>query len=128
MFYMRKIRVYIAASIIMLLTVLLALAVLSSLVYVLKWQSDKAMGGIVIVYILSGFSGGVGYSWIQKRQEKCQLGIGKKAVEALLLSTIFLCILMFISIFLLQIPFMPSGRTLMIWLLLIGSCFLGRIL
>ncbi len=128
MFYMRKIRVYIVASIIMLLTALLALGVLSSLVYLLKWQSDKAMGGIVIVYILSGFSGGVGYNWMQKRQGKCQMGIGKKAVEALLLSVIFLCILMFISIFLLQIPFMLSGRSLMIGSLLIGSCFLGRIL
>ena len=130
LFDMRKIRVYIIACILMLITVLLALAVLSSFIYLLKWKADMAMAGIIVIYILSGFVGGKSLAFLQKRQQtkNGQLSIASKALEALLLSSIFLCILMIISIFILRIPFGISVRFLLIVLLFAGSCFVGRIL
>lgn len=127
---MKKMRVYVIACCCMMLTVVFGLVVLSTLVYYLKWQADKAMVGIIVVYMLSGFTGGVGYKWMQERQyvEKCSVGIKRKATEALLLSAIFLFLLLCISILGLQIPFALSGRFLLIVALLMGSCFLGRIL
>lgn len=127
---MRKIRVYIIACILMLITVLVALAVLSSFIYLLKWKADMAMAGIIVIYILSGFVGGKAFGWIRQRQmkEKGQMSVREKGIEALLLSSIFLCILMFISIFILRIPFGISVRFLLIVLLFAGSCFVGRIL
>ena len=130
LFDMRKIRVYIIACILMLITVLVALAVLSSFIYLLKWKADMAMAGIIVIYILSGFVGGKSLSFLQKRLQtkNGQLSIAAKALEALLLSSIFLCILMIISIFILRIPFGISVRFLLIVLLFAGSCFVGRIL
>lgn len=130
MIYMKKVGVYIITCIIMLLTALVSLIALSTLVYFLKWQSDRAIAGIVVVYILSGFVGGKTFGWIQNWQnkEKCHTGNRTKAMEALLLSMCFLFILMFISIFFLSYSFEISLRMLMIDALMIGSCFLGRIL
>ena len=130
MFYKGKIRVYIMSCIVMLLASLFSLVVLSALIYLFKWQSDRAMGGIVIVYILTGLAGGKAFGWIQNWQnkEKCHIGIKIKVIEALLLSMSFFLVLMFISIFFLANPFEMSARILMISVLLTSSCFLGRIL
>lgn len=127
---MRKIRIYMIACILMLLTAFLSLVVLSSLTYCLKWQADKAMGGIIVAYILSGFAGGMGYKWIPMSgyREKRLAGIKEKALDALVLSGLFLLILMLVSIVGLQIPFEVSGRLFLIIVLVISSCFLGRIL
>ena len=124
----KKVRIFVITEIIMLLVAISALLVLSTLVYFLKWQSDKAMAGIVVAYVLSGFFGGLSYSWMSKKQENGRMGIAKKTAEAVWLSLCFFMMLIFCSLFLKQNILEISVRMLLIGTLFLSSCFLGRIL
>ncbi|MBQ3559543.1 MAG: hypothetical protein IJA07_08540 [Agathobacter sp.] len=121
---MRKIRSFGIAIIIMILTSLLALFVVSTLTYFLKWYADKAMAGIIVTYILAGFAGGMTLKILNKEK----MGLRGRGLEVFCLSGIFMLLLFVVSIFVLRNPFEISGRWLMIWLLLTSSTFLGRIL
>ena len=127
---MYKVRKYIIAIVVMMATSMTLLLLISTLAYLLKWQSDKALIGIIVTYILAGFAGGFAFKRLEKRQfeNESKKGIGKKAVEALLVSNIFMLILLVASFFVLQNSFAVSGRFLMIWGLLMSSTFLGRII
>lgn len=122
--FMRKIRNLIIIIIIMSCISILSLGILSVLSYIYKWQADKALVGITFTYILAGFVGGLGQKIIN-REEKT---MGRKMLGGILLSTLFMAILVIASIFLIQNPFMLSSRFLMIWMVLMGSTCLGRIL
>lgn len=126
---MRKIRSFVIAIISMLLVSLIALLVVSTLTYLFKWQADKAMVGIIATYILAGLEGGFCMKHIEKKQfSNPKIGIGRKTIEALVLSNIFLLLIFVLSVFVLQNSFEISNRSLMIWGLLVSSTFLGRIL
>ncbi len=126
---MRKIRSFVIAIISMLLVSLIALLVVSTLTYLFKWQADKAMVGIITTYILAGLAGGFCMKRIEKKQySNPKIGIGRKTIEALVLSNIFLLLIFVLSVFVLQNSFEISNRSLMIWGLLVSSTFLGRIL
>lgn len=123
--------------IIMSLVSLFALLVLSVLTYVFKWKAPQAMIGITFTYILSGFAGGVGIGGnICRRLKKGNLkaseteniSVGKKMVEAIFAASVFVGILILLSLLVVQNGFSLSGRFLMIWMLVTGSACLGRIL
>ena len=121
---MRNFRNSIIAIIIMVIVSVLSLFVVSMLSYTYKWQADKALIGITLTYIMTGFIGGLLKKIIDKEQKK----MGRKMLEAMILSSIFMCGLIVLSVFVIQNPLEVSSRFLMIWMLLIGSTCLGRIL
>jgi len=113
---------------------IVGLLILSTLTYLFKWQADKAMIGITCSYIMAGFLGGLylmsSYRYAGKKEEIVhvqQIGIGMKMFEAIIASTIFMIILLLLSFFVLGKSFQISGRFFVIWMLLAGSCSLGRI-
>lgn len=116
---MGKIRSFIISIIVMVLSTTLSLFVVSMFTYFLKWQSDKAMVGIIVTYIIAGFAGGFCLSRGGK------IGIQRKMIEAWLLGTIFMFLLLLFSYFIFQIPFELSSRFLLIWLLIVCSSFGG---
>ena len=116
---MRKIKKYILVIIIMLLTSVLALLAVSTLTYLLKWQADKAMIGIIVTYVLGGLVGG----GCLRRTEKWALG--KKIVNAIIISVLFMVLLGIISVMVAHNPFLISERFVLIWLLIASSVFAG---
>ncbi len=96
---------------------------LSVLTYIFKWQADTALVGITFIYIVTGFIGGH-----VRKNFSYETNMGKKLIEGIVLGAIFVAVLVFLSFFVIDIPFEFSGRFLMIWMLLSGSAALGRIL
>lgn len=119
---MRKMKNILVSIIVMGITAVIALLIVSALTYLLKWQADKAMIGIIVTYILAGFVGGQ-----TQRRLSHEKNMYKKLFEGILLGTIFMMVLVLLSVFVGN-PFVISGRMLMIWMLLAGSACLGRIL
>ncbi len=122
--FMKTIRNLIITIIIMTLISLLSLFIVSVLSYMYKWQADKALIGITITYIVTGFIGGVSQKIIIKEQKS----ISRKMLDGILTGGIFVGILWIASIFIVQSPLCFSTRFIMIGMLLIGSTCLGRIL
>lgn len=127
---MRKSKSFIVAMMIMLAVAMVSLLVVSTLTYLFKWQADKAMMGIIVTYIFAGFAGGASLNRMRKRQyeEARKKEIVSKAIEAFSLSSVFVLVLLLMSVLALQNPFEISGRFFMIWGLMASSCFFGRIL
>lgn len=121
---MRKIRNSIFTMILMFLVSVICLMTISVLSYIYKWQADKALVGITITYIVAGFTGGA----VQRILNKEKKGIGRKMLEGIMISSIFMGMLLLLSIFVVQNSFAISSRFLMIWMILIGSTCIGRIL
>lgn len=126
---MRKVKGIVISIIIMVIVSGISLLIVSAFSYLYKWQADKALVGITVTYILAGYFGGLSL----KRQNRKngisgQMSIAKKMVEAILLGTIFMLLLILLSVFVVQNSFMISSRMLMIWMLLVGSSCLGGIL
>lgn len=117
---MRQIAVSLVTMGVVSLLMLLGLSVLS---YIYKWQADKALVGITLTYIVAGFAGG---KVIRRLSE--ELDMGKRLVEGILLGSAFMVLLILISLLATENSFGISGRFLMIWMLLVGSVCLGRIL
>lgn len=117
---------------------ILSLMILSILTYIFKWQADTAMLGITGTYILAGFCGGLALKFAhlwkgRKKEDGVQvqretISIGTKMVEAILTATLFMGILQLLSLIAGTGTFELSGRFLTIWMLLVGSACLGRIL
>lgn len=127
---MDRIKKYIVAIVFMFMISIAMLLIVTTLTYAFKWQADKAMIGIVVTYILAGLAGGICLRYFGKKEYVApqKNKIAKKALEALILSNIFLLLLLMLSVFGLQISFGFSGRFFMIWVLLFGATFLGRVL
>lgn len=125
---MNKIKKYVVILMIMFLVSVMMLLILSVLTYLFKWKADTAMIGIVVTYVLTGFVGGLSLRWMEEREcEKTnRTRIRKKTIEASILSGVFIIFLLICSVFVFQIPFEFSVRVLMVFLLIWGSCFLGR--
>ena len=121
---MRKIRNYFITIVIMSIVSVLMLLFVSILSYTYKWQADKALIGITITYIVTGFCGGLS----QKIMNKDTYSMGKKMLEAIVMSSLFMGILIVLSVYFVQNPLEVTSRFLMIWMLLMGSTCLGRIL
>lgn len=112
---------------IMLLVAVLSLLLVSTLTFLLKWQADKAMIGIIVTYIVSGLAGGLCFGRMVKKSYggRSKIGNGKAVIEAVKLSTIFILILVLCSVIGFRIPFEFSDRFLLIWILIAGSVFVS---
>lgn len=121
---MKRIKIILVPLIFMIIITFVCLVIVSLLTYICKWQADKALIGITVTYILSGFSGGL----VQKRQNKDEKSMGNKMLDAVLLGILFMMLLVAVSVLVARIPFEFSSRFLMLFMLLIGSTCLGRIL
>ena len=110
---MNKIKKYIFAISIMLITSVASLFVLSLFTYAFKWQADKAMIGIIITYVLAGVVGGVCVK--TERRVRAAVGVG----------TLFVAVLVICAGIGFQIPFEFSMRFVLIWLLIVSSSFIG---
>lgn len=139
--WMKRIRVYVVAIVVMAVVSVISLLIVSGCSYNFKWYADKALIGITITYIMAGFFGGFalkrqeGKGWLWNGQKIGDDSVGnkeksmaKKMLEAILLGSIFMLILLAVSTLVVQNPFEISSRMLMIWMLLAGSACLGRIL
>ncbi len=122
--FMRKLRNYIITILIMAIVSLLCLVILSIFTYNYKWQADKALIGITYTYILTGLVGGLSQKILCKESKS----MGRKMLEGMIFSSLFMGGLVVLSIFQAGNPFEISSRFLMIWMLLMGSTCLGRIL
>ena len=116
----KQILVSIIVMIIIALTMLLIISLLS---YIYKWQADKALVGITLTYIVTGFIGG----WTLRRKAP-EIDGTKKLIEGICLGTTFMVLLIGSSLLFTENTFSISGRFFMIWMLLVGSACLGRIL
>ena len=121
---MKKIGNLIFVIIAMFITSIICIGIVSVVSYIYKWQADKALIGITITYILAGFTGGI----TQKILNKEKKGIGQKMLEGILTGLIFVGGLVIASILVIQNPLVFSTRFFMIFMLIIGSTCLGRIL
>ena len=121
---MRKIINIIVTLLVMVVVSLICLLVVSAFSYFYKWQADKALVGITITYILAGFVGGFAYKLMDRKEKN----IGKKMLEAILISSIFVGVILGVSTIVLQQPLVISSRFLSIYMLLAGSACMGRIL
>ena len=121
---MKKIRYFLLVLIIMVVVSVICLCVVSALAYTYKWQADKALIGVTFTYIVTGFVGG----FSQKIMNKEAQSIGRKMLEGMILSLLFMGGLIVLSFFLIQNPLEITSRFWMIMMLLMGSACLGRIL
>ena len=116
---MCKVKKYCIAIGVMLVVSIVSLLVLSTLTYLFKWQADKAMIGIIVTYVLAGFAGGICL------RNEIQIGDRRRLIEALIIGTAYMLLLLLLSCFIFQIPFRFSIQLIMIWLLIVLSSFVA---
>ena len=96
---------------------------LSVLTYIFKWKADIALVGITFCYIAVGFFGGkVKAIW------SYEISVGRKIIDGLFIGTLYMLGLLAVSTFLIGNEFVVESRFFMIWMLIMGSATLGRIL
>ena len=115
---MNKIKKYIIAISMMLITSIISLLVLSILTYLFKWQSDKATIGIMITYALAGFAGGICL------RNVTQIVCRRKLINSFIIATAYMLLLMFFGL-VFQVPFSFTLSSIMIWLLIVTSSFVA---
>ena len=119
-----------ATMLVMGIVAVISLFCLSLLTYYWKWNADKAEIGIILTYILAGFFGGrfLKRCW-KRKQEHTEISIshGQKIMDAVLLGTVFVVILVFLSMLSCGSAFSVSTRLFVVWFLVMGSACLGRI-
>lgn len=116
---MYKMKRYITALAVMMVTAIVSLLIVSTLTYLFKWHADKAMVGIIVTYIFAGFIGGL---FLGRDGERT---IRKNILEAGILSFVFLLFLVLCSNFGLHIPFELTTRVFLIWMLIACGAFGG---
>ena len=117
------------AVVVMAVVAMICLLITSGFTYIYKWQADKALVGITVTYILTGFVGGFVQRFLKKEAGSSGVySIGQKMLDGICVGGIFLFCMILVSVFVIQNPFVISSHFLMIGMLLIGSTCLGRIL
>ena len=99
------------------------LLVLSVLAYLFRWKADVALIGITIIYIVAGFLGGR-----CRKHFSYATTIRVKLVEGIIIGSAFMILLGLISFLITENSFVIGSRFLMIWMLIVGSAALGRIM
>lgn len=99
------------------------LLLLSILTYIFKWKADTALIGITLIYILAGFTGGC-----CKKRISYEISIAKKLLEGVWIGSLFMVLLFVVSILGMGNGIVFGSRLFMIWMIVIGSTALGRIL
>ena len=117
---MYKVKKYIIAVGVMLMVSAVCLLVVSIFTYWLKWNSDRAMIGIMVTYVLSGFLGGVVLNRLERREYK-----PRKEAEVVVLSILYVLVLIIGSFLCVQVSFEFTGKCILIWLLIMCSMYVG---
>ena len=117
---MYKLKKYVIALCVMVVTTVLALLTLGMLVFCLKWQADKAMVGIIGIYILAAVSGGITLNRLGKREYR-----RRKIIETLVLGSLYSLLLIIVAVLGCKIPFRITSRFILIWLLFVCGTFCG---
>lgn len=115
---MKKIKSYFYALIVMLMVSVICLWIVSMLAYNYKWQADKAMIGILVVYSLAGVTGGV---WHKRMTKGTIMG-------AMLLGSLYIMLLLVASILIFENSLSFSVQFIRVYCLVICSIFMGRML
>ena len=124
---MYKIRKYIISLSVMLAISLVFLLVVSSFVYVFKWQADKAVIGIIVTYILVGIAGGVALGKFDKKNGISKpKGSRSKVTQTAILTAMYLIVLTIASSMLTENTMEFTKQTILIMLLEFGSVYMGR--
>ena len=121
---MKKIVCFLFTIVIMVVISIICLWCVSLLAYKYKWQADKALIGITLTYIVTGFVGGLS----QKVVDKEAKSMGRKMMKGMLISSMFVIGLLLLSMYVIENPFEMTSRFMMIWMLLMGSTCLGSVL
>ena len=122
---MKKIKSFVISIIIMLIISVLSLLLVSVFTYLFKWQADKAMIGIMVTYALAGFAGGYFLGMEKSNQQMQTNKMGKNAMESLILSLSFMCLLILCSVLVYDMSFVLSERFFISGLLVFSSSFLS---
>lgn len=129
---MYKVKKYGIAIGVMLISSLVVLFIVSSLVYIFKWQSDKAMIGIIVTYIIAGVTGGFMLGYLDKKREYDADWSSKKKrrikqiLQVGLLTVMYLLLQILFSLILFKNGLEFSKRTLLILFLELISVYMGR--
>ena len=113
--------------------------ILSVFTYALKWQAPQAQVGLTLTYIISGFVGGFLSCIVRGESKKKENGVTKSFVEkkyeknslknamsfGMTLGTIYMAVLLSISILISANANWDIGLILLRWVLLSASCVLG---
>lgn len=102
---------------------LILLFALSVLAYLFRWKADTALIGITIIYIVAGFLGGR-----CKKHFSYETKIIVKLWEGIITGSVFMLLLGVISFGVIGNPLVFGSRFFMIWMIIVGSAALGRIL
>ena len=99
-----------------------SLIVLSTFTFLFKWQAPQAQVGIILTYILSGLAGGMVSAIFKNRGEN---SLSKKLISGFTLGTIYMVMLLLISIAVSANSQWDMGQIVLIWILLCCSSVLG---
>lgn len=118
------------AVIIMGITSAATLVILSVFTYLFRWQAPQAQVGIILTYIISGFLGGVLPSMIGERGKKKEVKNTERSTKNALIKgitqgTIYMAVLLSISILLSANEGWDMVQIFLIWILLSVSSTLG---
>ena len=117
------------AVIIMGMVSVIVLVILSIFTYLLKWQAPQAQVGIILTYIISGFLGGFLSSIIcgrgKKKGEGADNSMKKTLICGITQGTIYMAVLLTISILLSANEGWDMVQIFLIWILLSVSSSLG---
>ena len=113
------------------ITSVIALVILSILTFQLKWQAPQVQVGITLTYIISGFLGGflpnvMGKSRIKKKGVgDTETSVKIVLVKGITQGTIYIAVLLSISILLSANEGWDMAQIFLIWILLSVSSSLG---
>ena len=118
------------AVIIMGITSAATLVILSVFTYLFRWQAPQVQVGIILTYIISGFLGGVLPSMIGEGGKKKEVKNTERSTKNALIKgitqgTIYMAVLLSISILLSANENWDMVQILLIWILLSVSSTLG---
>ena len=107
---------------------MITLVILSVFTYDLKWQASQAQVGLTLTYIISGFVGGFLSCIVRgdRKKKKHEENSLKNALSyGMTLGTIYMAVLLSISILISANTNWDMGLILLRWILLSTSCVLG---
>lgn len=109
------------------LTSFLLLLCIGVFTYFFKWQADTVMLWMTFVYILTGFVGGIVHRKLCP-QNKNYNELFQKIGWGLVVGSIYMALLLVLSVIGLKNNTFDIGRIFLIWFLMTGSAAIGELL
>ena len=96
------------------------------LTYFFKWRADTVLLFITVVYVLTGFTGGITHRKLCPQNEKYN-ELFQKIGWGIVVGSMYVILLLAISVFGLKNETFDSGRIFLIWFLIVGSASIGEL-